>query len=158
MSIPKPKVLIVGAGNPFAGDDAIGIKVVEELSNNTLPEGVKKVIIENKGLMALDEFQSAEKIIFVDAGDISASPGEWKIVESSHLNPASSLFSHSVGIVDLIYALMLTSEKPPRIYLFLIQPSTYNFGEKMSGEVKRNLKRYVHELSEFVNKLSLEEN
>ena len=35
-----PSVLVLGIGNPFRGDDGVGPRVVEELTNRGLPERV----------------------------------------------------------------------------------------------------------------------
>ncbi|NIV31968.1 MAG: hydrogenase maturation protease, partial [Anaerolineae bacterium] len=40
---PSPETLIIGLGNPLRGDDGIGVRVVQMLADEALPESVEVV-------------------------------------------------------------------------------------------------------------------
>jgi hydrogenase maturation protease len=65
----KNKILLLGIGNEILGDDAVGIKVGEHFERSNLPIDVEYAGIT--GLRLIDYIQGYEKVILVDALEIT---------------------------------------------------------------------------------------
>ncbi len=145
--------MIAGVGNPLAGDDAVGVAIVEELSRRGWLEGVDKISIETLGLRALPELEGYRAMVFVDAADIGINPGEWAFLKGEEFERRVSLFSHDVGLVDVIQALRLISQFPPLVYVFAVQGESYGFGKQMSRKLKERVGHYAAELVKLVESM-----
>ena len=66
--------LIVGIGNPMAGDDAIGIELVRQLQRQS-HVGCRFLEVTHAGLGLLQLFDEASWILFIDAVVSGAPPG-----------------------------------------------------------------------------------
>ncbi|MBT3194435.1 MAG: hydrogenase maturation protease, partial [Verrucomicrobia bacterium] len=61
---------ILGLGNYAMGDDSIGLRLIEHISDNGLEDGFEAVEIANNGMNILTYFEAdTEKIVVVDAAD-----------------------------------------------------------------------------------------
>ena len=157
MKLRRDDVIVAGVGNPFAGDDAVGVAIVEELKNRGWLEGVAKICVETLGLKALDDLEGYRAIVFVDAADLGLEIGEWVFLQGREFEKRVSLFSHDVGIVDLMHALRLVSQFQPLFYVFAVQGESYGFASQMSSRIKQKLEHYAAELVKLVESL-LEDN
>jgi len=95
----RARLAIVGIGNTLAGDDGVGIWVVDQLARRHRASG--NVLIEalRGDLLVVESLLSrAERFVFVDAvaGD---TPGELTVVESTPRAFAPSLHQTDIGAV-----------------------------------------------------------
>jgi hydrogenase maturation protease len=67
VSVPRPRVVVVGLGNPALGDDAIGIVVVRELMTRLPPEAATVVESPWGGMRFLDLLAGYDAAVIVDA-------------------------------------------------------------------------------------------
>ena len=153
MKLRRDEVIIAGVGNPLAGDDAVGIAIVEELKRRDWLKGVEKILMETLGLRALPEVEGYRTVIFVDAADIGMRTGEWALLPGQEFEKRASLFSHDVGLVDVIQALRLIVQPPPLVYVFAVQGENYGFGREMSEKLKERVEQYAMELVKLVESM-----
>ncbi len=124
---PDSKVVLVGVGNPLMGDDAAGMLVVQNLTSR-LPADSWLVPVE--GGPAPENSTGAIRrnmpaaVIFIDAGDFNASPGEITFVESS-ASEGVSAFGHALPLSVL--GQYLESDLGCKSYLLIIQPERIDF-------------------------------
>ncbi len=153
MKLRRDEVVVAGVGNPLAGDDAIGVAVVEELSRRGWLEGVDKISMETLGLRALPQLEGYRAVVFVDAADIGLRTGEWAFLRGEEFEKRASLFSHDIGLVDVMHALRLISQHPPFVYVFAVQGENYGFGREMSEKLKQRVEYYAAELVKLVERM-----
>ncbi|MFH1394148.1 MAG: hydrogenase 3 maturation endopeptidase HyCI [Candidatus Micrarchaeota archaeon] len=121
------KVIVLGVGNDMKGDDALGKYVFDRLKTDskifcaTMPENYIKTI---KPI-------APDVILIVDAADFGEEPGTIGFVSSEQLQK-SSASTHSMSF--LLFARMLPDA---RLYVLGVQPESIEFGEPMSGIVKK---------------------
>ena len=126
----RPTGRIVGLGEPAAGDDGVGIAVLDWLRERGVPAGIALAEVRDaSGLLPL--LESPGRVVLVDAA-IGGAPG--RVVElapaeldCSHLLPLST---HGVGVAQMIaLAAMLTPDRlAPSIRIVAItiaKPRTY---------------------------------
>lgn len=97
---------ILGVGQPFAGDDGVGIAVLEELRRRALPTGLQLIAIADL-LGLLPHLESGDRIVLVDAV-LGAEPGRVLELDPRALSAANSASSHGLGVahaLDLARAL-----------------------------------------------------
>ncbi|WP_258360761.1 hydrogenase maturation protease [Moorella sulfitireducens (nom. illeg.)] len=96
--------VVIGCGNPLAGDDGVGLKVIEELERRELPPGVKTIPAGLPGLSLLDYLRGAEQAIIVDAVHAGQEPGTVICCQEKEVARFSwrSLSLHSLGIGETL--------------------------------------------------------
>ncbi|SMB98886.1 hydrogenase maturation protease [Thermanaeromonas toyohensis ToBE] len=97
-------VKIIGCGNPLAGDDGVGLKVIEELKRWGLPPGVRLISAGLPGLTILDLMRGADQVIIVDAVEAGQKPGTVIHCKETDLARVTfrSLSLHNIGIAEAL--------------------------------------------------------
>jgi len=102
----KKKTVILGCGNPFAGDDGVGREVLQALrETGGLPDGVDLVEAGAPGFGLLDLIYGYETAIIIDAVlDPRGEPGRVLRWEEADLpvKKTGALSVHDVGIRDTL--------------------------------------------------------
>ena len=108
------KTLILGIGSVLRGDDAIGIRTVEALEKQGLPEEVSVKAGDISGLDILKYFPGYDDIVIVDAADMGEEPGTIKVFDPSNIRKASFNDKFSTHGMAL---LLMEVVVPPRFSL-----------------------------------------
>ncbi len=116
----KPHILIMGLGNLLMGDEGIGIRCVEYLSEKQFPEGTDLLDGGTAGFRLISLFSEYDHIILIDATAGEGLPGEVDVLRPQFAADfPRSLTSHDIGLKDLVQAVELLGELPD-IYLITI--------------------------------------
>lgn len=108
--VVAPRRLVVGLGNPCAGDDGVGCRVAECLAlDGRLPRDVDVVCGGTDVLRLAPMLADERDVLLVDAC-LGVAPGELELVEHVALAASSTARSHAhhlsaVEAVDLLVAL-----------------------------------------------------
>jgi len=137
-------IIFVGLGNRNRGDDAAGLKLIDDLEH--INPGL--FISEEKGIesiiLRIIGGEKNQKIIFIDACDLNASPGDITFMRLENIND-NRISSHRLPISTLI---SLLKNKGKSAYLLGIQPFSLKFGNGISGSVESTLR----ELEDIIRK------
>ncbi len=142
------KIRIIGIGSAIAGDDAVGLAVIRELSRMTLPNDVELVEAGTPGMSLLELMVGAEKVILVDAFLGGNCPGKARKLKVTDLAKKNGRINsvHEIGVVEAIMlAQDLIPEKlPSQIVIVGVEVSEqFGFGKGLSQEVKDALPEAV---------------
>lgn len=145
------KLLIFGIGNVGRSDDGAGIRVIERLESETLPEWVR--LEANYQLNAEDALLVSEfdKVIFVDAS--AATSSEDTSLGLRRLQPDGKI-SFSTHAMSIEAVLALCSElyrKVPEAFLLALPGYEWSIGESMSEKSRRNVDQAVEILLSCLN-------
>ena len=148
------RTLVVGVGNPLAGDDAIGPVVAEGLER-TGRDGVTCVPFAGNGLDLLQRFAGDtpwDRVVVVDAmegGDLEV--GELARVTPPTVDPddTSYMASHTVSILEaLTLARKMGVSIPGDVRFYAVGVSeTVPFREGLSPALKRRVPAIVEALA-----------
>ena len=133
-------MVVVGVGSEMRGDDAAGVEVVRRLRKVLKSPNV--FLIE--GGVAPENFTSKIRrfqpshVIFIDATDFGAEPGEVVLAEPEAIT-GESISTHTMSLS--ILAKYLREQTGAKIALLGIQPARARMGSEMSGAVKDSVKR-----------------
>lgn len=145
------KIVIAGIGNPIRKDDAIGVKIIQELRNKvpsrvilyeceTIPESFIQPIIE----------VHPSHVLLIDVAYMKTKPGEIRLVNPENILNYSPITSHTLPL--RVFCEFLTKMTKAKIGLLLIEPKDTKFGEEISLEVQEASKRIISFLIKFLNK------
>ena len=144
------KTLILGFGNPILTDDAIGIRIAEELQGE-FPDITVEATSE-AGLSILDEVTGYDKLVIIDSIKTGkGKPGELYKLTLEDLQPKSD-FSSSHGL-DIATAFKLGEKlgypipKQVSIYAVEVKDNT-TFGEECTPELKQSMSLIIRQIIE----------
>jgi hydrogenase maturation protease len=139
---------LVGVGNVDAGDDALGVRLAEQVARCGSRWAPGRVRILQAGMRP--ERHMAElldggfaQVVFLDAVDCGAAPGSVVCLDAAEIAgrfPQVSTHRISLGLL----AQCLVSQAGSRVWLLGIQPAAQNLGgenRSLSAPVQRSLER-----------------
>jgi len=113
-------ILVLGVGNYLMGDEGVGVHLIQQMSEKTLPEGVDILDGGTGGFLLLNCFEAYKTVIFVDATMDGQPAGTISLLRPKFAADFPTALSvHDVGLKDMIEAVYLTDAKPD-IHLFTI--------------------------------------
>jgi hydrogenase maturation protease len=145
--------LVVGIGNLVMGDDGVGVRVVQQLTESrTLPTGVRLLDGGTLGLDLLHHLEGVERLLFVDAVDWGAAPGSIIRMEGDEIPElfATRLSPHQVGLQDLLAVAELQGLAFEEMVLWGVQPASIELGLELSPAVADRLSELVARVEEEV--------
>ncbi|MGI9861652.1 hydrogenase maturation protease [Moorella naiadis] len=125
--------VVIGCGNPLAGDDGVGLKIVEALERQRLPPGVLAIPAGLPGLNLLDYLRGSSQAIIVDAVHAGQDPGTVICCQEKDLARLTwrSLSLHNLGIGEALALgrLLEPYAFPPQLILVGIQAGSLVLGQ-----------------------------
>ena len=146
------RLLIVGCGNPTAGDDGAGIEIVRRLSDLG-GCGCELRAETGPGVGLLDVFPLADVILFVDAVTSGGVPGTLYLTSlpSAELEPRAlgSLSGHGWGLVETLELANALGRALPRLVLLGIEAGTVTQGAPRSAAVEQAIALVVERMPDL---------
>lgn len=138
-----PKLLVIGVGNGYRGDDAAGIAAVRKIGEKALPS--VEVLEENgEGTALMASWKDAERVILIDAVRSSAEPGTIHRFEA-HARPIPARFfhysTHAFGVAEAVELGRVLGQLPSRLILYGIEGKNFEAGTALSPEVQEAVER-----------------
>ena len=149
VSASASRLLIVGCGNPAAGDDSAGIKIVRRLSDLG-GCGCELRAEAAPGVGLLDLLPLADVILFVDAVTSGGVPGTLYLTSlpSAELEPRAlgSLSGHGWGLVETLELAHALGRTTPRLFLLGIEAGTVAQGALRSAAAEQAIALVVERI------------
>jgi hydrogenase maturation protease len=154
------KIKIIGLGNPFMGDDAVGVLVARQL----LPYASSHVSIvegELAGLNLLHDMAETDTLILIDAVLSHAKAGTIVRFILPHDLEKLGTFSwgtstastHDFGLAEALTLAHTLDVLPPQVILFGIELEQFQPGHVLSPEVSRAMTDVIKRI--VIEELSL---
>jgi hydrogenase maturation protease len=145
--------VIIGIGNILLQDDGVGVHVIKQLENETLPSTIELVDGGTSTLDTLSYFLDYKKVIVVDCLRAGLDPGTiYKIKPEDIKNyQTNNLSIHDVQILDVVKMANLM-EKYPEVVIFGIEPKEISLNltmtDLMNAKIPEIIANIKKELSE----------
>ena len=144
------RMMIVGCGNPEAGDDSVGLEIVRRLDEHgDCACGLRAETAP--GVELLELFPLADVILFVDAVVSGGVPGTLYLTSlpSKELEPQAlgSLSSHGWGVGEVVKLANALGRRMPRLYLLGIEAGNVAEGASRSEAVEEAIALVVERVS-----------
>ena len=149
------RVAVVGVGNILMGDEGIGVRAVEELKRERLPEEVQLFDGGTAFHALVDELIEFDKLIIVDAVMGGEPPGtiyrlEFKELEGMSADMTLSL--HDVGVMETLILEKLTRRIPEEIVFIGIEPERIEFSMELSPTMREKLPDLVEKVLDEIRR------
>lgn len=143
MPVGKPGTVIIGIGNQYRGDDAIGLVVAQRLKANA-PHHVTVLEQNGDGVDLMEEWRDAEEVILVDAISSGSSPGgilKLDVTKRSLPKEISCRSSHSFGVAEAVELARALERLPAKLIIYGVEGKSFEIGMSLSHEVAQAAER-----------------
>ena len=131
-------ITIVGVGNRFCGDDAVGPVIVEQLTQEA-PVGVRIFEIGDDQTELIELMRATDAMIIVDAVQASAPAGTiFRLDMSQGPAPQNFFFSSTHGL-DVIHTVELARTMgmlPRYVFIYGVAGKSFSRSSRLSAEVR----------------------
>jgi hydrogenase maturation protease len=136
---PARETLIVGLGNPLRGDDGVGVRIVQLLAAQELPDGVEVVDGGTQGLELVSLMEGWEQVILVDAANVGKTHGEFvrfRLDEARLLGSDEQVSVHAAGLRDALLLAQALQVLPEEVVIYGVQPANLDWDAELSPQVE----------------------
>lgn len=152
----KPEIRVIGVGNDFRGDDAVGLEVARSIREMDLPQ---VAVLETGGdtgrLMEL--WQDPTPVILIDAMHSGVPPGTiYRFAAGVEPIPAgyfASTSTHSFGVVESIELARVLHQLPSCLMVYGIEGKSFETGAPLSPEVAQAIPEAVRQVLQEVHNI-----
>ena len=131
--------LVIGIGNFYRGDDALGIVVARRLKARN-PDHITIVEQSGEGAALMAAWQHASSVIVVDAMKSGAQPGSIQRFDA-HTEPLPSRIfpksTHAFSLVEAIELARVLGQLPQQLIVYAVEGKNIAPGEGLSAEVEQ---------------------
>lgn len=135
---PPPRLKVIGVGNAWRGDDAVGLLVARRLRADQLP---KVEIAECRGTVTAvrEAWKDAAGVIVVDAVVAGGPPGAIYRFDAhgdgALVKLSRSPSSHGWGVAEALALGKVLQDLPPYLIIYGIEGQNFGPGQEVSQEV-----------------------
>ena len=139
------KILVIGIGNEFRGDDGAGIVCARKIREKV---NSKAFVIESNGDGAklMEAWKRFDKVILIDSISIGSKPGsirKFNGYDAGFPKANSKPSSHLFSVADAIMTSKILNTLPENLVIYGIEGKLYEYGSKISGEVSKSIEKLV---------------
>ncbi len=141
-------VLVIGVGNAWRGDDAVGLQAARRLRVSLGPS-VEVIDAEGDGLALLDLMEGIDHVILIDAVKGGGQPGTTVRLDlsvGSRWGTVVPCSTHAMGIADAIDLARALGRLPKQIILYGIEIESVESGAPISDAVREGLDIVVEQV------------
>jgi hydrogenase maturation protease len=154
-------ILVLGLGNPEAGDDGLGPVLVNELSKQYRYTGgfVEFVNGGTRGLGLLNSMAGRLAVVVLDAVASGGRPGTVSVLKGSDVvryatsHPTSNLEGNAG---ELLATAAFLGDLPGHCYIVGVEPADRGRGTGLSKEVERSIQPALLKAQDVVDELLVE--
>jgi hydrogenase maturation protease len=148
---------VVACGNPYAGDDSVGLEILRRLQERH-EEGCEFVSLAQTGVEVMRTLEGAELILFLDGVASGAPPGTIHLLPlpSPRLESRAlaSLSSHGWGLTELSGLMAALGKRIPRIMLLGVEIERAFAGSGRSPAVEAAINCVIESFPEVRRRLA----
>lgn len=144
----EPRIVIIGVGNAYRGDDAAGLIAVRRLRESLGDHAVCRE--ENgEGTALMEAWQEAEAVIVVDATRSGATPGTLHRFDVAAQSLPTTLLccsTHAFGVAEAIELARALGQLPARFIVYGIEGKNFEAGSELSVEAEKAVEEAVGQI------------
>ena len=149
------ETLIIGVGNEFRGDDAVGICVARRFAALKLPD-MRVIEQTGEGADLIEAWQTTECVYLVDAVSSQGLIGSIYRFEA-HEQPLPAhqfgISSHAFGVAEAIEIARSLGQLPSKLVVFGIEGSNFEIGSSLSPAVTQAAENVIRQLLQEIGAL-----
>ncbi len=133
------RIVVIGVGNLLKGDDGFGVRVIEALGRENLPEGVECIDGGTGGPTLMVHFEGAEALILIDVVNLGGEPGTLRVFSLDEVTETAggATFSlHDLGVMPMLALARKLGSCPPVVRFIGAQPERFDQGDRLTPAVE----------------------
>lgn len=138
--------LVVGVGNAFRGDDAVGFLIARFL-RKCFKDRVKIVGVDISFDELIQIWKDFYLVVIIDAvkseNDEVGKVYRFEVQESGMPSKLEFFSTHALGIGEYVELAKVLSSLPTKVIIYGIVGKNFNFGDSISPEVKSSCRKVV---------------
>ena len=137
----RARILVIGVGNEYRSDDAVGLVVARRLRQLSL-ENVTVIEENGEGADLMESWKGADTVIIVDAASSGAKPGTIHRVDARARQIPRGLLhysTHAFSVGEAVELARVMGQLPPHILVYGIEGERFEEGMEMSGAVRESV-------------------
>jgi hydrogenase maturation protease len=145
------KTIIIGLGNEFRHDDAIGLIAARRLRERGVPAEAH----EGDVAALMDRWKDADALVLLDAIKSGAAPGAMHRLDASAVPLDREVFkssTHALGLADAVELSRTLGTLPPRVFVFGLEVRNLSPGVGLSVEVEQVLPFLIEKVLTWLRK------
>ena len=141
----KLRILVIGVGNAYRGDDAVGLVVAQRLKEQAI-DHVSILEESGDGMTLMESWENADTVILVDAVYSGVKPGTLHRFDA-HAQPIPVKFfhysTHAFGVAEAVELSRTFNQLPPHLIIYGIEGKSFEAGAGLSLEVEEAARTVV---------------
>lgn len=156
-SDPRP-VLVLGLGNLLLSDDGVGLRLLDELSQEAGEWGERVEFLDGgtQGLALLAQISERPALVVLDAVQMGAPPGTVHVVRTPDLlswNVSRAATAHEGNALELLHAAALLGDLPSEVIVIGVEPKSVKTGIGLSEALKGALRPAAERAREVIREV-----
>ncbi|NJM17334.1 MAG: hydrogenase maturation protease [Richelia sp. RM2_1_2] len=151
------KILLIGIGNKFSQDDAVGLVVAEKFRNQLPPE-IKIIQASGEGVALMELWQDATTVYLFDAVMSGAEVGKIHRIDVQVQTVPAKFFNystHAFSVAEAVELARTLNQLPPKLIIYGVEGKNFAYGIGLSPEIEQATEDVVQQvLVELCNGLS----
>jgi len=147
------KKVIIGIGDDFYSDDAIGLVLLRKLKADKIDKEWTLVEEGKRSFNIIDYIDSYDKILIIDAVRMGMGAGEFRLFRFTDIKPKINMeiiSFHQFGLAENILLAESLGKDISKIFIFGIEPEILGYGDRLSDKLKSNINIYILKIKEFM--------
>lgn len=142
------KVRVIGLGNEFRGDDAVGLVVARRL-REALPDSIEVIEHVGDGASLMYAFERVECVYLIDAVKSGAEIGTIHRLDARDQTIPTEFFhysTHAFSLAEAVEVARRLNRLPLSLLIYGIEGTVFDYGAPMSPEVEAAARAVEKEL------------
>ena len=152
----KHLILIIGIGNPYRGDDVVGLCVAHHLKRQAL-DCVNVIEESGDGTTLMESWKDANTVILIDAVHSGAQPGTIHRFDV-HMQTIPTKFfhysTHAFGVAEAIELARALKQLPQNLIVYGIEGKCFEAGIGLSLEVEKAVEEVMIRVKQDIHNCS----
>jgi hydrogenase maturation protease len=137
-------------GNPYRGDDAIGIRAAEEFEAMNQDSTVEVMVAQELLPELAEVISHIDLLVFLDA-KVGGVPGSIEVSEVKRPELGSGVFLHTLTMETLLSTAGTLFGHAPKATLISLAGESFGFSSHLSPEVEKALPLFLEQIREVIH-------
>lgn len=138
------KVRVIGLGNEWSGDDAVGLIAAQKLREKKIP-GIEVRITDVPDWEMFEQLEADDVLIFIDACEAGGEAGAIYRLHSDEIKQRGvrHCSSHGLGLSHWLSMAEVLGKKTGRVLIYAIEITDLTMGSGLSKEVENAIPKVL---------------
>lgn len=145
----QKRIVVIGIGNPYRGDDGAGVAVVRKISELSIT-GVTVIIQDGEAARLIESWNENDSVIVVDTVSSGQDPGvlvRFDAVEDPlPVKYFSHSSTHSFSLAEAVELARVLDKLPARLVIYGIEGKNFDNGSEISSEVTATIEEVTERI------------